>query len=223
MDPSTTAASADISLAYFAIGLLEAAILALALRCHHLRFAATFSNRQQLGNVLVPLVITTFLVILVVKSSLALSLGLVGALSIVRFRTPIKEPEDLVYLFVAIAIGLGIGAGQYVVTGLATLASMLAITWMHRSQLKGSTEFNFFVDIEEAGSPAKVERAVLARIQATALAANLTKLERAAASIHLSATIRLESEESLHKLIDEIMAIAPQSRCTFLDSKSVFI
>ena len=49
------------------------------------------------------------LVITVVKSSLALSLGLVGALSIVRFRTPIKEPEDLVYIFISIGIGIGIG------------------------------------------------------------------------------------------------------------------
>ena len=48
----------------------------------------------------------TTLVIAVVKSSLALSLGLVGALSIVRFRTPVKEPEELTYLFFSIALGL---------------------------------------------------------------------------------------------------------------------
>ena len=55
---------------------------------------------------------TTLLVIAVVKSSLALSLGLVGALSIVRFRTPIKEPEELAYIFLAIALGLCLGADQ---------------------------------------------------------------------------------------------------------------
>lgn len=63
--------------------------------------------------VLIPLMI---LVISVVKSSLALSLGLVGALSIVRFRTPIKEPEELIYIFLAIGVGLGLGAGQILVT-----------------------------------------------------------------------------------------------------------
>ena len=47
-----------------------------------------------------------------VKSSLALSLGLVGALSIVRFRAAIKDPEELVYLFLCIAIGLALGAEQ---------------------------------------------------------------------------------------------------------------
>ena len=51
-------------------------------------------------------------IISIVKSSLALSLGLVGALSIIRFRTAIKEPEELVFLFIAITIGLGLGANQ---------------------------------------------------------------------------------------------------------------
>ena len=51
-----------------------------------------------------------------VKSSLALSLGLVGALSIVRFRAAIKEPEELIYLFLTIAAGLGTGAGQIKIT-----------------------------------------------------------------------------------------------------------
>jgi hypothetical protein len=56
------------------------------------------------------------IIITIIKSSIALSLGLVGALSIVRFRTPIKEPEELLYIFVAIAVGLGLGANQVMVT-----------------------------------------------------------------------------------------------------------
>ena len=52
------------------------------------------------------------IIITIVKSSLALSLGLVGALSIVRFRTAIKDPEELSFLFISIAIGLGMGANQ---------------------------------------------------------------------------------------------------------------
>ena len=55
-----------------------------------------------------------------VKSSLALSLGLVGALSIIRFRTAIKEPEELSYLFICIGIGLGLELAR-VVTIIALL------------------------------------------------------------------------------------------------------
>lgn len=58
------------------------------------------------------LTLVTITVITVVKSSLALSLGLVGALSIVRFRAAIKDPEELVYLFLCIGVGLALGAEQ---------------------------------------------------------------------------------------------------------------
>lgn len=69
------------------------------------------------------------IVITIVKSSLALSLGLVGALSIVRFRTPVKEPEELTYLFLAIALGLGFGANQSIITtiGFFAICSLIAI------------------------------------------------------------------------------------------------
>ena len=63
-------------------------------------------------------------VIAVVKSSLALSLGLVGTLSIVRFRVAIKEPEELVYLFLCIGIGLALGAEQPVLA----MAQVIVIT-----------------------------------------------------------------------------------------------
>jgi hypothetical protein len=83
------------------------------------RHSRIIGDRSQYTVVFLALMPTMVLIITVVKSSLALSLGLVGALSIVRFRTPIKEPEELVYLFVAIAVGLGLGANQVVPTSLA--------------------------------------------------------------------------------------------------------
>ena len=78
-----------------------------------MRQAALATSRLQAPALLA---VTTMFIITVVKSSLALSLGLVGALSIVRFRAAIKEPEELTYLFFAISIGLGLGADQRVVT-----------------------------------------------------------------------------------------------------------
>ena len=53
---------------------------------------------------------------MIVKNSLALSLGLVGALSIVRFPSAIKEPEELVFYCLIIAAGLGAGSGQIKIT-----------------------------------------------------------------------------------------------------------
>lgn len=61
---------------------------------------------------LIGLSLITTLVILAVSSNVVLSLGMVGALSIVRFRTAIKDPAEIVFLFWALAIGIVIGAGM---------------------------------------------------------------------------------------------------------------
>ncbi len=63
------------------------------------------------GVTLIGLTMVTSLVILAVTSNIVLSLGMVGALSIVRFRTAIKEPSDIVFLFWAIAAGIVLAAG----------------------------------------------------------------------------------------------------------------
>ena len=71
------------------------AILGFGLRSFYLSHAQTITGKTHIASILPILACIVFLVILIVKSSLALSLGLVGALSIVRFRTPVKEPEEL--------------------------------------------------------------------------------------------------------------------------------
>ena len=63
------------------------------------------------GVTLIALTLITTLVILAVTSNVVLSLGMVGALSIVRFRTAIKEPMDIAFLFWAIAVGIVLAAG----------------------------------------------------------------------------------------------------------------
>jgi len=76
----------------------------------------SLSNRGRLAAILPLMSVTTMLIISIIQSSLALSLGLVGALSIVRFRSAIKDPEELAFIFLAIALGLGFGAGQPIIT-----------------------------------------------------------------------------------------------------------
>ena len=94
------------------IGLVMAVIWALVIA----RTTRLVVDHNQYLPMFLLLIPTMVLIITIIKSSIALSLGLVGALSIVRFRTPIKEPEELLYIFVAIAIGLGLGANQVMVT-----------------------------------------------------------------------------------------------------------
>jgi hypothetical protein len=104
--------SQSINMLDFLIGLVFAVPLLLFLRMFYIRYGHAVSNRSRFSNNFLPLGLTTMLIITIVQSSIALSLGLVGALSIVRFRAAIKDPEELIYLFLVIAIGLGCGAGR---------------------------------------------------------------------------------------------------------------
>ena len=110
---------------YLVLAIVLAAILSYILAKLYVKYGTSISNRKKFSSNFVLLTTTTTLIIIIVKSSLALSLGLVGALSIVRFRAAIKEPEELAFLFLAIAIGLGLGAGQVITTLIAfTLISL---------------------------------------------------------------------------------------------------
>ncbi len=146
-------------------------LLSFALRKFYFQYSNTLSGKQHIGNVIPILTIIVFLVILVVKSSLALSLGLVGALSIVRFRTPIKEPEELVYLFLAIAIGLGLGAGHITITVVITFLIMLSIKfWLSPSSKKDKSEQTLVLNwIKQNISYEAIENIVKSHTQAAEL------------------------------------------------------
>lgn len=118
---------ASASVWEFMLNLVLCAVLAGVLKRVYVRYGRTLSNRRAFGRNFVMLSMTTMLIITVVQTSLALSLGLIGALSIVRFRAAIKEPEELAYLFLAIALGLGLGANQRFSTIVAFTIILLSI------------------------------------------------------------------------------------------------
>ena len=88
--------------------------------------------------------LSTTLVVIFVKSSLALSLGLVGALSIVRFRTPIKNPSDLGFIFLVIASGVGIGSGNLLPTSMGVI---LINTLLFLEENRSKNETSYFIEI----------------------------------------------------------------------------
>jgi hypothetical protein len=105
-----------------------------------------------IGLVLIGLVIT--LVILSMSSSVALSLGMVGALSIVRFRTAVKDPVDVVFTFWAIAVGIISGAGLYMIAIVGSPVIGLFIFVLSRANLRSNDPYllvvNYTSDAEEA-------------------------------------------------------------------------
>jgi uncharacterized membrane protein YhiD involved in acid resistance len=115
------------------------------------KYSRSLGGKTHIGAILPLIGLTVFMVITVVKSSLALSLGLVGALSIVRFRTPIKEPEELGYLFLTIAVGLGFGAGFSFITTVITIAILAYLYFVgsSRGSSKVDGEYTLLVKLSQ--------------------------------------------------------------------------
>tara|TARA_B100001540_G_C15633807_1_gene563378 strand:- start:79 stop:801 length:723 start_codon:yes stop_codon:yes gene_type:complete len=137
----------EINFTNFFIALFLSLILAYIVKFTYIKVSRTLNDKEYFSETFVPLAIITTLVITVIKFSLALSLGLVGALSIVRFRAAIKEPEELVYLFFVIAIGLANGANQFLLSTLSTIVIVIFLFLRSTFASKKNNNFEFNSDV----------------------------------------------------------------------------
>jgi hypothetical protein len=146
--------TSEISPLTVSINLIIGFILSKIIAFHYKKYSSVLSCKKSFGNVIPFITLVTILVITVVKSSLALSLGLVGALSIVRFRTPIKEPEELAYLFLSIGIGLGLGANMPILT---IISFVIILVLLSIAKEKSSSSNSFMLHVENFGDNDNLE------------------------------------------------------------------
>lgn len=116
-----------------AAALLLGALIYLVYR----KFYAGVVFSRTFAVTLVGMTVLTCMVTLAISTNVVISLGMVGALSIVRFRTAIKDPMDLLYLFWAITTGITAGAGMYVLALLAAAIMILMIVLFYYKQQRG--------------------------------------------------------------------------------------
>ncbi|NQY49981.1 MAG: DUF4956 domain-containing protein [Colwellia sp.] len=138
---------ASVQLLALLINLLIGFVIASLIGIHFRKYASAFCNRQDFSRLFPLLVLSVILIITVVKASLALALGLVGALSIVRFRTPIKEPEELLYLFLNIAVAVALGAGQTLAAILSCIVTLILITLVKKRDDSNTVENGLFLSL----------------------------------------------------------------------------
>lgn len=105
--------SSDISISQILISLSFAFFIGLFIYLLYKRIFSGVLYSKSFNVSLIGMSLVTAMVIIAINSNLVLSLGMVGALSIVRFRTPIKDPTDLIFLFWSAAAGIVTGAGFY--------------------------------------------------------------------------------------------------------------
>jgi hypothetical protein len=198
-------------------------LLAIVLRWHFKVFGSTLSNREEFAQVFPFILLTTLLIITIVKSSLALSLGLVGALSIVRFRTPIKEPEELAYLFIAIAIGLGLGANQTMATvvGSVSILTLMSIIGKYKKRAVGKNIY-LSIDIVNAVNNKDNYLEQLNYIIAAHTRSNdLRRYDIRPEMIEATYFIDVASIDNLSSLMQELMREVPGIGVTFLDQNQL--
>jgi hypothetical protein len=213
-----------LSLTALMISLAIGVLLSLLVRWHFNRFGSTLSNREEFAQVFPFVLLTTVLIISVVKSSLALSLGLVGALSIVRFRTPIKEPEELAYLFISIAIGLGLGAGRIVstiVAALFILGAMALLKWVRRES--DAKNLYLSVDWTEAGGE-KADRHLERLNEAISkfvVSCDLRRFDVRDSTLEATYSLDISTSTDLAALVGELRRSFPNVGLTFLDQNRI--
>ena len=216
--------SAPISFTSLFINLGIGAIVSILLKIHYKKYGSTISNREEFSNIFPFILLTTTLVITIVKSSLALSLGLVGALSIVRFRTPIKEPEELSYLFICIAAGLGFGANQTLITLTSVILILLFMT-LFKIFRKSAIEKNMFISLELNTAKIKDQANLLKKINKIILSEvdnfDLRRFDTKEDNIEATYMISVKKIDSIEKLMSDLKKNFPGISVTYIDQNQI--
>jgi len=118
------------------LGLLSAFIIGMFIYWIYKRSfrGVVYSYNYNVSFVLMTMI--TALIIMTISTNIVLSLGMVGALSIVRFRTAVKDPLDIVYMFWAIAAGIASGAKLYPIALMGSVMIGLTLIWLSRRKVK---------------------------------------------------------------------------------------
>lgn len=194
----------EIALSQVLLNLFACMALVSLVSWFYKKYSRSLGGKTFVGSILPLIGLTVFLVITIVKSSLALSLGLVGALSIVRFRTPIKEPEELGYIFLTIAIGLGFGANFGIVTVVATLLILLYQLIFNSSSAIAKVEGEYTVVLDVLDSK---YQSVSKLIEDNVIAFKVTRVEsvadRTVVYFNLSVDKYLDLQDLISKLKEQ--------------------
>jgi hypothetical protein len=211
---------APLSIPSLVINLIIGILLSVGIASYYVRYGLSLSNRSLFAPILPILTLITILVISVVKSSLALSLGLVGALSIVRFRTAIKDPEELIFLFFAIGIGLGLGADQRIPTLVSVFIILGYLLIRSRLSFFNRNSHNVYLSIYSSDDDLsfneinKMLLDILGEI-------DLRRLDSNTDDIQLTYYIKITEQDKLVLLMDSLKKRLPKSSISVVEQNNL--
>lgn len=212
----------EINYLQFVLNLLVTAGLSSLLAIFYVRFGNAVSNRRRFARNFLPLAMTTMLIIFIVKSSVALSLGLVGALSIVRFRSAIKDPEELTYLFLTIGIGLAAGADEIII-GICAFIFICGILFLQAILRKGSV-FKSADHMHLNLSTAEKDLAGITKMLSGIFPfVELKRVDETDARMDLSFVIEATSIDQIEQARKQLQEKAPDISISFIEQRSIAV
>ncbi|THF79934.1 DUF4956 domain-containing protein [Cohnella fermenti] len=195
--------SSDISITKMAITLGIAFLLGLFIYFLYKRVFSGVLYSKSFNVSLVGMTLITAMVIIAINSNLVLSLGMVGALSIVRFRTPIKDPTDLIFLFWAAVAGIVTGAGFYT---LAIFGSVIVGLVLFIFIKKASFETPYLMVVNCEGDES--EKAIMARLNTLVKRFNVKQKTVTSNNVEMTIEVRLgENEPAFVNQITQISGV----------------
>ncbi|MBC8503651.1 MAG: DUF4956 domain-containing protein [Anaerolineales bacterium] len=217
----TSSQANPLELSTFIINLLLSVVLSYILSRVYVHWGSSLSNRRRFAANFILITVTTTFIILVVRSSVALSLGLVGALSIVRFRAAIKEPEELAYLFFAISIGIGLGDNQRIITILAMVVAILILGLMRLFRGR-QADFNLHVTVA-SHTPNKIElESIMDVLTPHCSQVKLMRFDDSGITLESSFLVEFRNMAALKHAKAALRGLSDALEITFLDNKGIW-
>ncbi len=121
-----------------AVAMVLAVLLGIYINKIYAHFFGGVVFSSSFAATLVGMTVLTCMLTLAISSNIVISLGMIGALSIVRYRTAIKDPMDLLYLFWAISIGITLGAGLYLLAVITMLVMTFVVFLFYNKKKRGT-------------------------------------------------------------------------------------
>jgi hypothetical protein len=205
----------------FVINLLLAVFTSFILSRVYIFWGGSLSNRRKFAANFMLITVTTTFIILVVRSSVALSLGLVGALSIIRFRAAIKEPEELAYLFFTISLGIGLGDNQRAVT-LITLAVVVIIIGLARLLRQTQADVNLHLTITSLGAEKITLQQVMDVLARHTDKLRLLRYDETPEAFEMSFVVEFRHILNINQARLALQDLSPALQVSFLDNKGVW-
>jgi uncharacterized membrane protein YhiD involved in acid resistance len=221
-------ALADLQLLPLLINLILVLIMGQSISWHYMKFAQVLSNKKKMARIFVFMAATTMMVISVVKVSLALSLGLVGALSIIRFRTPVKEPEELAYLFLSIAVGIGMGADQRIATVIMFVVILAYLSFYNKrrggavgSYLLFNIQTTLGRDTGSAMSPATALEGILSLARKLSARISLRRVDSQDDDFNVTLMVDIKDDQKLGGFIEDVQELLPGAAVSVVEGEGL--